>query len=141
MFGELAAQQGARFVIVSCDADRQMMAERIEARQQARIDPSEADVAVLDRQLQNMQPLRSEELAHTVTANTSQASACEKTLAAIQEQLAPRHSCGERNHDADFAPNEAITVKIRNPQVHSLFAAGGSVFGNRRRDACGTLDV
>ena len=89
LFDELAAELGARFVIVSCIADRQMMAERIEARQQARVDPSEADVTVLDRQLQNMQPLRPDELVHTVTANTSQASACEKTLAAIQGRLAP----------------------------------------------------
>ena len=89
LFDELAAQLGARFVIVSCDADRQMMAERIVARQKTHIDPSEADVAVLDRQLQNMQPLSAEELAHTVTANMSQASMYAKTLAAIQEQLAP----------------------------------------------------
>ncbi len=89
VFVDLAAQQGARFVIVSCEAARQVMAERIKARQQARIDPSDADVAVLDQQLQDMQPLRSEELAHAVTANTSQASVCERTLTAIQEHLAP----------------------------------------------------
>ena len=85
----IRAQLEARFVTVSFAADRQMMAERIKARQQARIDPSDADVAVLDRQLRNMQPPRSEELVHTVTANTSQTSVYEKTLAAIQEQLAP----------------------------------------------------
>jgi len=88
LFGELATQQGAQFVIVSCNADRQIMAERIKARQQARIDPSDADVAVLDRQLQKMQPLHSEELVHTVTANTNQTSGYEKTVAAIQEHLA-----------------------------------------------------
>ena len=84
-----AAQLGARFVIVSCDAHRQMMAERIKERRQAGIDPSEADGAVLNRQLQNMQPLRPDELVHTVTANTSQTSAYENTLAAIHEHLAP----------------------------------------------------
>jgi uncharacterized protein len=89
LFDELAAQLGARFVIVSCEADRQLMTKRIEARQQAHVDPSDAGVTVLDRQLQNIQPLRPDELVHTVTANTSQTCAYEKTLAAIKEQFAP----------------------------------------------------
>jgi aminoglycoside phosphotransferase family enzyme/predicted kinase len=88
LFDELAAQLGARFVIVSCNADRQIMAERIKARQQARIDPSDANVGVLDRQLQNIQPLRPDEMLHTVTSDTSQPFAYEKTLAATQEHLA-----------------------------------------------------
>jgi hypothetical protein len=88
LFGELAAHQGAQFVIVSCEADARVMAERIKTRQQARVDPSEADVAVLNRQLQSMQPLRHDELSHTVRVNTGEAGAYEKTLAAIHFQLA-----------------------------------------------------
>ena len=88
MFGELAARHGTQFVIVSCMADPHVMAERIEMRRQAGIDPSDADVGVLDQQLENMQPLHADELLHTVTADTSQPFAYEKTLAAIQAQLA-----------------------------------------------------
>ncbi|MGO9946409.1 MAG: AAA family ATPase [Steroidobacteraceae bacterium] len=87
LFGELAAQHGAQFIIVSCEADPRVLAERIEMRQQARVDPSEADVTVLDLQLESMQPLRADELSHTVIADTSQACAYAKTLAAIQGQL------------------------------------------------------
>jgi aminoglycoside phosphotransferase family enzyme/predicted kinase len=88
LFGELAARNEVQFVIVSCEADPSVMAERIEMRRQARVDPSDADVTVLDRQLQSMQPLRPDELLHTVTADTSEPIAYEKMLAAIQGQLA-----------------------------------------------------
>lgn len=83
LFAGLAAQQRAKFVIVSCQAAARIMAERIEQRRQARVDPSDADVSVLDRQLRNWQPLRPDELAHTVTTDTNQPCAYETALAAI----------------------------------------------------------
>jgi uncharacterized protein len=88
VFGEMAAQQEAQFVIVSCEADKPVLAERIETRLQARVDPSEADVSVLDLQLQNMQPLRADEQSHTVRVQTGEACAYEKALAALQVRLA-----------------------------------------------------
>jgi len=94
LFGELAAQQHLPFVIVSCEAERQVLAERIEVRRQARIGPSEADVTVLDRQLQNMEPLRPDEGLHIVTVDTSRARAYEKALASIQDRLANAASVG-----------------------------------------------
>jgi uncharacterized protein len=108
LFGELAAQQGARFVIVSCAAEARVMAERIEMRQQARVDPSDADVTVLDRQLQNMQPLRPDELLHTVTADTGRACAYEKTLAAVQGQLA--HTAAAVN--TNLRPTSRLTRQL-----------------------------
>ena len=51
-------------------------------------DPSDADVSVLDRQLQDMQSLRRDELSHTVNVRTGEACACEKALAALQIRLA-----------------------------------------------------
>jgi len=87
LFGELAAQQAVQYVIVACEADRRIMVERIE-RRQAKVDPSDADVAVLDRQLQNRATLRPDECLHVVAVDTSQAPAYEKALAAIQDRLA-----------------------------------------------------
>lgn len=98
LFAGLAAQQRAKFVIVSCQAAARIMAERIEQRRQARVDPSDADVSVLDRQLRNGQPLRPDELAHTVTTDTNQPCAYETALAAIQRLLA---SSGGSEHNPE----------------------------------------
>ncbi len=88
LFHELALQQGVQFIIVSCEAGRQVLAERIGMRQQARIDPSDADLAVLDRQLEDLQPLRPEERLHSVGVDTGRELAYEKTLAAISDRTA-----------------------------------------------------
>jgi uncharacterized protein len=105
LFAALAARQGVRFVIVSCAAEPRVMAERIEMRHQARVDPSDADTTVLDRQLQNMQPLCPDELLHTVTADTTPPCAYEKILAAIQGQLA--HAAAAAN--MDLKPTSRLT--------------------------------
>jgi aminoglycoside phosphotransferase family enzyme/predicted kinase len=83
----LFRQLSAKHIIISCQADRQVLAKRIEMRQQAHLDPSDADLAVLDRQLQIMQPLRPDEQLHSVVVDTSQAGAYETTLAAILDRL------------------------------------------------------
>jgi uncharacterized protein len=88
LFQDLAAQRGLRYVIVSCEADRQLLIKRVEYRRQQRLDPSDADVAVLDRQLQNMRPLRADERSHVVVVDTSQARAYERAVAAIRDCLA-----------------------------------------------------
>jgi uncharacterized protein len=62
--------------------------KRVEYRRQQRLDPSDADVAVLDRQLQNMRPLRADERSHVVVVDTSQARAYERAVAAIRDCLA-----------------------------------------------------
>jgi predicted kinase len=88
LFRALAAQQSVHYAIVSCEADRPVLTQRIEMRRQSHGDPSDADVAVLDRQLQNMQPLSAGERGHVIEVDTSQARAYEKALAAIQNRLA-----------------------------------------------------
>jgi aminoglycoside phosphotransferase family enzyme/predicted kinase len=88
LFRALAAQQAAQYVIISCNADRQVLVKRIATRQEARNDPSDADAAVLDRQLQNIEPLRPDEGLNIVAVDTAQARAYKKTLVAIQDCLA-----------------------------------------------------
>ncbi len=50
-FRRFAEQCGVRFRVVACCADARTLRQRIEARQAAGTDPSEADTAVLDYQL------------------------------------------------------------------------------------------
>jgi aminoglycoside phosphotransferase family enzyme/predicted kinase len=50
-FRALARELGARFSLVSCEAPSGVLRARVEARQRAGRDPSEADVEVLERQI------------------------------------------------------------------------------------------
>jgi aminoglycoside phosphotransferase family enzyme/predicted kinase len=56
-FRDLAAAHGVPFGIIALNAPRDVLVQRIVARQAAGTDPSEATVSVLDRQLEEMQPL------------------------------------------------------------------------------------
>jgi uncharacterized protein len=70
-FRREAARRGAAFVIVHCTAPREVLVERITRRNSANDDPSEADVAVLDVQLQRYEPPASSD-ATVLTVDTSQ---------------------------------------------------------------------
>jgi predicted kinase len=70
-FARLAASRGAPFTIVSCVADEPTLRARIESRRAAGNDPSEATLAVLDRQLATHEPLDAAERAHAVTLDTA----------------------------------------------------------------------
>jgi predicted kinase len=83
----LAEQQGIRYVIVSCTADRVVLTRRLEMRQRSHTDPSDAGIAVLEWQFQHMNPLDAAERLHVVLVDTSQARAYEKALAEIQDRL------------------------------------------------------
>jgi hypothetical protein len=70
-FARLAAARGIPFVIVSCVADEGTLRARIEARRAAGSDPSEATLAVLERQLATHQPLADDERLHVVALDTA----------------------------------------------------------------------
>jgi hypothetical protein len=89
LFRELAARQGSRFVIVSCEADYSVLTKRIEGRRQSHADPSDADIAVLDRQLHDLEPLCPDERLHAIAVDTGRADAYEKVLLSIQMHLTP----------------------------------------------------
>jgi predicted kinase len=60
-FWQLANEHGVPFGILSLHAPRNVLARRIAARQAEGIDPSEATIPVLERQLEEMQPLTDSE--------------------------------------------------------------------------------
>jgi predicted kinase len=70
-FARLAAARGIPFVIVSCVADEGTLRARIEARRAAGSDPSEATLAVLERQLATHEPLADDERPHVVALDTA----------------------------------------------------------------------
>ena len=69
-FARLAAARGVPCVIASCTADEATLRARIESRRAAGVDPSEATLAVLDRQIATQEPLADTEQAHTVVIGT-----------------------------------------------------------------------
>jgi aminoglycoside phosphotransferase family enzyme/predicted kinase len=75
----LADARGVPFVIVSCDATDAVLRTRIEARRAAGSDPSEATLAVLDRQLATREPLADAERPRTVLVRTDAGAAAFET--------------------------------------------------------------
>ncbi|HLN48522.1 MAG TPA: AAA family ATPase, partial [Steroidobacteraceae bacterium] len=87
LFRDLAARKGLPFLVVLCEADRGILVERIKTREQWHVDPSQADVDVLNWQLQNTEPLSAEERSHVIVVNTAAPNACQKACAAIRDRL------------------------------------------------------
>jgi len=67
-FARQAARGGTPFVIVDCHASLDTLRARVEARARAGNDPSDADVAVLERQVLAQEPLAPEERRQAVDA-------------------------------------------------------------------------
>ena len=63
---DLARDHGVPFVLACCSAPQQQLRERIEARERAGTDASEAGIAVLERQMAALEPLTAEELEFAV---------------------------------------------------------------------------
>ena len=87
LFRDLAMQKGLPFIIVRCEADRGVLVERIRKREQLHADPSEADVDVLNWQLQNTEPLSAEERSQAIVVDTTEPDTCQKACAAIRNRL------------------------------------------------------
>lgn len=60
-FLQLARERNVPFAILCCEAPEEVLAERIQQRLAKGEDPSEADVAVMRNQLQQIEPLSAEE--------------------------------------------------------------------------------
>jgi len=60
-FRALAEARGACFRILAFEAPESVLRERVAARSRKGGDPSEADLAVLERQLEKREPLTAEE--------------------------------------------------------------------------------
>jgi hypothetical protein len=70
-FADLAARCGARFVILDCRCPPELARQRLSVRQAQGLDPSDADLAVLEIQLAQREPLEANELASTLVAEAS----------------------------------------------------------------------
>lgn len=82
-FARLAADARARFAILDCTAPEAVLRSRIEARAAAGRDASEADLAVLDRQLVGLEPLAADEQAAAVRVATDARLDVPRLLAAL----------------------------------------------------------
>ena len=69
-FRNLARQRGVPFAILDCSADPALLRARIAARAAAGDDPSEADLAVLDAQLRQREPLAADEAGCAISVDT-----------------------------------------------------------------------
>jgi len=69
-FADLARELGVPFSILHCHADPELLRQRVKAREAAADDPSEADLAVLERQLAGHDALDEVERAHAIDVDT-----------------------------------------------------------------------
>ncbi|MAF82670.1 MAG: hypothetical protein CL797_01030 [Chromatiales bacterium] len=75
----------SRFAILNCIADKQILAKRIRQRQTNQHDASEADLAVLDWQRTNLEPLTDDEQRHVLTIDTGQELDTEEIIRRLHE--------------------------------------------------------
>jgi hypothetical protein len=83
-FRLLADELDIPFVILHCEADSELLHQRILTRRAGGADPSEADARVLEAQLESQEPLRSEERDRVITVNTGETPPVER----VAQQLA-----------------------------------------------------
>ena len=89
LFAALAAAGGFHFVILACEADVAVLAQRVEQRSRQRMDASDADSTVLAEQLSTAEPLSASERIRTLTVDTTTTpQACQKAFIAIKDRLA-----------------------------------------------------
>jgi uncharacterized protein len=98
LFRDLALRGGFRFVILACKADPLVLTQRVQTRARSGVDPSDAGVEVLERQLQNREPLSADEQSNVITVDTTEPQACRKAFAAIQDRLASMSLPAARAH-------------------------------------------
>lgn len=87
-FRRLAERLGAACVIAHCTAPEATLRRRVAERAARSRDASEAGVAVLERQLEGLQPLAPEEQAVAVTVDTETEAGMRRGLEAIAARLA-----------------------------------------------------
>jgi predicted kinase len=87
LFRDLAVRKGWSFIIVRCEADRGVLVERMRKRGQLRLDPSEADVEVLDWQMQSTEQLGADERSYAIVVDTTEPNALHSACAAIGNRL------------------------------------------------------
>lgn len=87
-FQELAAELGCHFLILCTETTLSVLESRIQERLQAGIDPSEANLSVLSRQLTQSEPLVSSELGLAVTIDTAESGSYRCALEELKRLIA-----------------------------------------------------
>lgn len=85
-FRDLAAELGVPFLILDCQAEPAVLRERVQRRQRAGADASEADVAVLEGQLRAVERLGAAEADVVLTVDTEREPAA-TTVARVRRRL------------------------------------------------------
>jgi len=86
-FEALAEQHQRPWLIVSCHASRPTLLQRLAQRAHQATDPSEATAAVLDQQLQALQPLTQSERTALVQIDMDCTASIEPALLGVQQRL------------------------------------------------------
>ena len=93
LFISLGRQWGFPVVILYCKAPEKLLEERVRKRHLKGKDASEADVAVLRRQIRQFLPLSVREQSITLTIDTSSPSARESGIMEILRRVRTKRSC------------------------------------------------
>lgn len=88
-FRDLAVRLQVPFIILDFHAPRALLRQWVTERAREGKDASEADIEVLERQIQSQEPLDDAELAHIVAVNTGVPVDIPKLAACIRGRLAP----------------------------------------------------
>jgi aminoglycoside phosphotransferase family enzyme/predicted kinase len=86
-FRDLARDHGARFALVGCKAPLHTLRLRVDLRERAAMDASEAGLAVLARQVDRMEPLGEDELTDAIIVDTDSGEAIPAALQAVAGRL------------------------------------------------------
>jgi predicted kinase len=87
IFRDLAKELAVPFLILNFQASEAALKSRVRARSRAGTDASDADLAVLEHQLENYQPLAAPEDAYTLTIDTEQMSG-DEAVRLVRNRLA-----------------------------------------------------
>ena len=87
LFQRLAEELDVSFALIQCDADDDVLRERILRRERVGDDPSEAGLEVLDHQQETLDPPTEEERAFTLCLDTNEADATDLAVEWIQARL------------------------------------------------------
>ena len=81
LFKKLAAQKQVRFIILNFIASEETLKQRIRSRTQ---DVSDADINILENQIQNWQPIEQDEKIYSVSVNTEEQFDIEQLLSRLK---------------------------------------------------------
>ena len=88
IFIDLATQQQIPIFIIHCEADVNILMQRVTDREEAAVDFSEANVKYLQHELQHHDPLTVDEQKFVITINTNGGSDTEQVYQELSARLA-----------------------------------------------------